>query len=123
MLTVIVDDPKRLPLIASVPALTVVVPVYFFLIRPKQSTTGSCNTTSHSPTNNNPGHHNNNLVTWGTDGSVVTKDDGSTFIYNNTLGGYWVFDPANPLNNTARAQATTPALNEPWNYGVDLIRG
>ena len=34
-----------------------------------------------------------------------------------------VFDPANPYNNSARAQSFTPALDEPWDYSTDQIRG
>lgn len=33
----------------------------------------------------------NNLVTWGGDGSTVTTDDGSTFVYKNSFGGYCEF--------------------------------
>lgn len=32
-------------------------------------------------------------------------------------------DPTDPYNNSARAQSFTPALNEPWDYSTDQIRG
>ncbi|KAI0727191.1 glycoside hydrolase superfamily [Fomitopsis betulina] len=59
----------------------------------------------------------------GGDGSTVTMDDGSTFTYSNKFGGYWYFDPQNPLTNYARAQSWTPAMNETFEYGTDNIRG
>ena len=34
-----------------------------------------------------------------------------------------VDDPRDPFNNSARAQSFTPALNEPWDYFNDQIRG
>lgn len=57
---------------------------------------------------------------WGGNGSTVYADDGSTFIYNNTFGGYWV---SIPFNNTARAQSYSPALDEEWNYETDVMYG
>ena len=59
----------------------------------------------------------------GGDGSTVTTDNGTTFKYSNSFGGYWYWDVNDPFNNSARAQSYTPALNETWNYGVDVIRG
>ncbi|KAH9819631.1 family 5 glycoside hydrolase [Melampsora americana] len=50
---------------------------------------------------------------WGT-------EDGSSFIYNNTLGGTWV---AIPYNDTARCQDTSPPLNQPWDYSNSRIYG
>jgi glucan 1,3-beta-glucosidase len=59
----------------------------------------------------------------GGDGSLVTFEDGTTYTYQNSFGGYWYYDPSDPFNDGARAQAWTPALNETFNYGVDPIRG
>lgn len=59
----------------------------------------------------------------GGDGSTVTLADGSTFTYANKFGGYWYYDPENPLTNYARAQSWTPAMNETFEYGTDNIRG
>ncbi|KAG8764321.1 hypothetical protein FRC15_007690, partial [Serendipita sp. 397] len=50
-------------------------------------------------------------------------DDGSTFQYNNSFGGYWVYDPANPLNESARAQANSPPISQLWKWGDDQIFG
>ncbi|CCA73562.1 related to EXG1-exo-beta-1,3-glucanase (I/II), major isoform [Serendipita indica DSM 11827] len=111
-------------------AAAVVIPVYIFVIKKKDNSGGGSGSNSgHSNTghggNNNNNNNNNQdtTVTWGGDGSIVTKEDGSTFRYNNTHGGYWVFDPKNPLNNSARAQSTTPSLAEPWKWGEDQIFG
>ncbi|KAJ7197147.1 exo-beta-1,3-glucanase [Mycena pura] len=59
----------------------------------------------------------------GTDGSLVTTDDGSTLTYKNSFGGTWYWDISDPFNNAARAQSWTPALNESFRLGVDKIRG
>ncbi|QRW16681.1 Cellulase (glycosyl hydrolase family 5 protein) [Rhizoctonia solani] len=111
----------------AVIVVAVVVPVYFKVVKKDSSTASSASSSGSSttsaaspePTSGNP---TNNVITTG-DGSTVTKDDGTTFTYTNKFGGYWVFDPANPFNNSARAQSWSPPLNEPWRYGVDQIRG
>jgi len=59
----------------------------------------------------------------GGDGSTVTTEDGTTFTYTNSFGGFWVDDPNDPFNDGARPQSWSPALNETFKYGVDLIRG
>ncbi|PSS05560.1 hypothetical protein PHLCEN_2v3730 [Hermanssonia centrifuga] len=64
-----------------------------------------------------------NLATSGGDGSTVTMDDGTTFVYHNSFGGFWVSDPANPFNNSAKANSWTPALDEEWTWGSDHISG
>ncbi|GAA6002074.1 glycoside hydrolase family 5 protein [Rhodotorula paludigena] len=56
----------------------------------------------------------------GGNGSVVYMEDGSSFTYNNSFGGYWV---SIPFNDTARAQRDVPALNEPWDYENNMIQG
>ncbi|EPQ58738.1 hypothetical protein GLOTRDRAFT_12654, partial [Gloeophyllum trabeum ATCC 11539] len=63
------------------------------------------------------------LAVTGGDGSKVTTDDGSTFTYSNSFGGYWYYDENDPFNNGAKAQSWTPALNESFNWGIDKIRG
>lgn len=62
-------------------------------------------------------------ATSGGDGSTITMEDGTTFTYKNPFGGTWYWDPNDPFNNSAQAQSWTPALNEPFNYGTDHIRG
>ncbi|KIM27156.1 glycoside hydrolase family 5 protein [Serendipita vermifera MAFF 305830] len=107
-------------------AAAVIVPVYFFVIKPKtgssssSGSTGSSNGNGGSSTNGGNGQ---TVITTGGDGSTVTKADGTTFKYNNTFGGYWVYDVNNPLNNSARAQSWSPPLSEQWQFGVDRIYG
>ncbi len=112
-------------------AAAIGLPLYFAVIRPKllaasnnngQSNSNSDDGSSNS-TSNNDNVKTNNLITWGNDGTLVEMDDGSKFTYTNKFGGYWVFDPANPTNNSARAQSFSPALDEEFKYGVDRIRG
>lgn len=112
-------------------AAAIGLPLYFAVIRPKilaasnnnnHSSSNSDDGITNSTTNNDQGK-NNNLITWGNDGTLVEMEDGSKFTYSNKFGGYWVFDPANPTNNSARAQSFSPALDEEFKYGVDRIRG
>ncbi|KAG0152493.1 hypothetical protein CROQUDRAFT_667334 [Cronartium quercuum f. sp. fusiforme G11] len=57
---------------------------------------------------------------WGVGGDTITAEDGTKFVYNNTLGGTWV---AVPFNDTARPQADQPALSERWDYSANRIIG
>ncbi|QRV89868.1 Cellulase (glycosyl hydrolase family 5 protein) [Ceratobasidium sp. AG-Ba] len=127
---------KRNPLVYALVGLlalavivvAVIVPVYFKVIKTNNSaTTGSSNSGSGgNPSTGGPTGGNNptsGVVTTGGDGSTITKEDGSTFTYNNKFGGFWVFDPANPYNNSAQAQSWSPPLSQEWKYGTDVMRG
>ncbi|EGG10416.1 family 5 glycoside hydrolase [Melampsora larici-populina 98AG31] len=57
---------------------------------------------------------------WGVGGDTITTEDGTKFLYNNTLGGTWV---AIPFNDTARPQSDQPALSERWDYAANRILG
>ena len=112
--------------------VAVAVPVYFFVIKPKSggSSSGSSGGGGGSSGGNNSnggststGGNSQQVITTGGDGSIVTKSDGTTFVYNNTLGGYWVYDVNSPLNNSAQAQSYTPPLSQPWKFGQDRIYG
>ncbi|KAG8838001.1 hypothetical protein FRC18_006834 [Serendipita sp. 400] len=111
--------------------LAIVLPVYFLVIKPKSSSTTSTNTGSDGHSGGHAsatasGEHPENtpgFVTSGGDGSIVTKDDGTTFVYNNSFGGFWVFDPANPLNESAQAQSWTKPLSQEWAWGTDKVYG
>ncbi|TFK55156.1 glycoside hydrolase [Heliocybe sulcata] len=76
-----------------------------------------------SSTGSSGGSGSKNLAVTGGDGSKVTTDDGSTFTYSNSFGGYWYWDENDPFNNGARPQSWSPALNETFNWGIDKIRG
>lgn len=112
--------------------IIVAVVVYFAAIKPhndkSNNTSGgtaqdnsSGSTGAASPTSS-PSQGTRAVVTGG-DGSTVTANDGTTFVYNNSFGGYWYWDENDPFNNGARAQSWSPALNETFNYGVDPIWG
>jgi glucan 1,3-beta-glucosidase len=114
---------------AAILLIAIVVPVVYFVAIKKHGGSGngggsgSAHNGGGTTTGANGNHQQSNFATWGGDGSTVTKDDGSTFIYNNTLGGIWVFDPQNPINNSARAQSYSPPLSEQWPWGQQLIYG
>ncbi|KAG0152496.1 hypothetical protein CROQUDRAFT_35311 [Cronartium quercuum f. sp. fusiforme G11] len=57
---------------------------------------------------------------WGGYGDTIRTEDGSQFVYNNTLGGTWV---SIPFNDTARPQSDQPALSERWDYSANRILG
>ncbi|KAH9925883.1 glycoside hydrolase [Epithele typhae] len=112
-------------------ALAVVLPVYFVVIKPHDSTSSSSSGPNSSSDNGASGNNSNpdsssnptRAITTGGDGSTVTKEDGTTFTYVNPFGGYWVSDPKNPFNNSAKANSWTPALSETWKWGEDRIWG
>ncbi|EJF57265.1 glycoside hydrolase [Dichomitus squalens LYAD-421 SS1] len=115
-------------------ALAVVLPVIFVVVKPghHHSTSGASSSSSGSSGSTGSGDSGSNSssptttktgITTGGDGSTVTKDDGTTFVYKNSFGGYWVSDPANPFDNSARPNSWTPPLNESWTWGVDRING
>lgn len=108
--------------------IIIVVALYFAVIKPKskgsaQSDTANSGTGSSSPNPTGSPDKSATLAVTGGDGSVITMEDGTTFTYNNSFGGYWYWDENDPFNNGARAQSWSPALNETFNYGVDRIRG
>ena len=104
--------------------IAIVVPLYFAVIRPRaQTDSGSAVTESSKPTSTaKPSTPQSRIVTGG-DGSEITMEDGTKFTYKNPFGGYWYYDEEDPFNNGARAQSWSPALNETFNYGTDVIRG
>ncbi|PLW31189.1 hypothetical protein PCANC_23171 [Puccinia coronata f. sp. avenae] len=57
---------------------------------------------------------------WGGNGDKITTDNGTTFEYKNSLGGTWV---SIPFNDTAKPQADSPPLNQPWDYSTRRILG
>ncbi|KAF9053337.1 glycoside hydrolase family 5 protein [Panaeolus papilionaceus] len=59
----------------------------------------------------------------GGDGSTVTMENGTTFTYHNSFGGFWVQDPNNPYNDNAQPNSWTPPLNTTWRWGIDRVYG
>lgn len=105
--------------------VAVVLPVYFLAIKHtnKNAATQQSDTTAASPSKtSSPSSPKSALITGG-DGSTVTMDDGTTFTYQNSFGGYWYYNPNDPFNNAARPQSWSPALNETFQFGSDRIRG
>ncbi|TFL03517.1 glycoside hydrolase superfamily [Pterulicium gracile] len=125
---------KKIILIALAALLiiivVVVVAIYFTVIKPKNDeSSGNSGNQSGSDKDDKPGKGDDVdvnvpvLAVTGGDGSEITMEDGTKFIYNNTFGGTWYWDPKDPLNMSAKAQSYTPAMNATWQYGVDRIRG
>ncbi|KAI0082781.1 exo-beta-1,3-glucanase [Panus rudis PR-1116 ss-1] len=117
---------------ASIGGLLVIIAialgVYFGVVKNKSSSdeaSGSLGdgASSAKPSGTNTPNPGTRTAVTGGDGSKVTMEDGTTFVYSNPLGGYWYWDENDPFNNGARAQSFSPALNETFRYGIDQIRG
>jgi glucan 1,3-beta-glucosidase len=103
--------------------LSVGLPVYFVVIRPKHDASAASSSSTPAAKPSSTSRPSSSSAITGGDGSTVTMDDGTTFIYSNPFGGYWYWDPNDPFNNGAKAQSWSPALNETFNYGSDRIWG
>ncbi|KAI8978178.1 glycoside hydrolase [Trametes punicea] len=119
--------------VVAVVVVAVVVPVYFTVIHPKQHNTLSTGAAS-SPASSGAGGKSGTgtssaapsaqtAVTTGGDGSTVTMENGTTFIYKNQFGGFWVNNPENPFDNSAQCNSWTPPLNQSWTWGQDRVHG
>jgi glucan 1,3-beta-glucosidase len=104
-------------LVLLIVAAGIALGVYFGVTRSKKS---SASPSVASPTS---GGQPNSKVLYGGDGTMVTTEDGTRFVYNNSFGGYFAQDPDNPFNNDARAQSWSPPLNQSWQFGKDQIFG
>ncbi|KAF9002759.1 glycoside hydrolase superfamily [Cyathus striatus] len=62
-------------------------------------------------------------ATSGGDGSTVILSNGTTFIYSNPFGGFWVEDPNDPYTSLAQPNSWTPPLNTSWTWGTDRVYG
>ncbi|KAJ3996200.1 glycoside hydrolase family 5 protein [Lentinula boryana] len=114
--------------ILAVIVLAVILPVYFKIIKPKQNQNDSASPASASAGSSSVGSGSGNPAspsgaTSGGDGSEIILDDGTTFTYKNSFGGYWVYDPNDPFNNNARPNSWTPPLNASWDWTTDRIYG
>jgi glucan 1,3-beta-glucosidase len=107
---------------ALIVAAGVMVPLYFFVLKDRIHLGGSNSGTSpSSPTST--GKTSSGAPVTGGVGSTITLEDGSSFVYNNAFGGQWYADPLDPFNNAAKPNSWTPALNEPWKWGIDKVYG
>jgi glucan 1,3-beta-glucosidase len=108
-------------LLLLIVAAGIALGVYFGVTRSKNSSDNqSASPSAASPTSS--GQPNSNIL-YGGDGTIVTTEDSTTFVYNNSFGGYFAQDPDNPFNNDARAQSWSPPLNQSWQFGKDQILG
>jgi glucan 1,3-beta-glucosidase len=107
--------------------IAVILPVYFLVIKHKSNNAVAqqphTSNTATAPHATSTSTSSSKTLISGGDGSTVTMEDGTTFTYSNSFGGYWYYNPNDPFNNGARAQSWTPALNQTFNYGSDRIRG
>ncbi|KAI5122037.1 hypothetical protein M0805_006022 [Coniferiporia weirii] len=112
-------------LLLVVVAVAVIVPVYFTVIKKDNNSSSSSNLGNAAEPTSTGSQSNGAVVRaiTGGDGSTITMEDGTNFTYTNSFGGYWYFDSEDPFNNAARAQSWSPALNETFQYGQDIIRG
>ncbi|OJT09588.1 hypothetical protein TRAPUB_13965 [Trametes pubescens] len=117
----------------AITAVTVVVPVSFAVIRPKQNNTSNdlasgtaasnSSDSSLSDSGSTSSMTQSRVITSSGDGSTVTFFDSSKVTYSNSFSRTWYYNPANPTVSGAWPQSWTPALNKTFNYGVDPIWG
>ncbi|KAJ7466525.1 hypothetical protein FB451DRAFT_413937 [Mycena latifolia] len=100
----------------------VVIPVYFLVIK-KHSDSNSSSGGGAGAANAGGGGNNVVGAVTGADGSSVVTENGESFVYNNSFGGYWAADPADPFGPSGRTNSWTPPLNETWDWGTDKIYG
>ena len=103
---------------AIVVILAIVIPVYFFVIKPK-----SVNATAPNPTTSEGSGAGSIALVTGGNGSTIATENGTTFTYLNPFGGTWYWDPNDPFNNNAQPNSWTPPLNQSFNFGTDRIFG
>ncbi|EAU80677.2 exo-beta-1,3-glucanase [Coprinopsis cinerea okayama7 len=87
--------------------LAIFLPIYFTTIKHSDDSSPSSRGTART----------------GGNGSEITAEDGTKFVYLNPFGGHWVDDPDDPFNNDARPNSWTPPLNSSWKWGEDRIYG
>lgn len=103
----------------------IIVPVYFTVIKPKSAAVVPSSSSSGSgPASPSSTSSTGSLaLVTGGNGSKVTTEDGTTFIYTNPFGGFWYWNPNDPFNNNAQAQSWSPPLNQTFRFGIDKIFG
>ncbi|CAE6463281.1 unnamed protein product [Rhizoctonia solani] len=113
-------------------ALAVLIPVYLKVIKPGVLSSENSSNSEGGSSNGSGGGNSNgggggggksqDPITGG-DGSTVKLTDGGTMVYTNKFGGYWVENPSNPFDNSARPNSWTKPLNQSWDYSTDKIYG
>ncbi|RXW14282.1 hypothetical protein EST38_g11571 [Candolleomyces aberdarensis] len=102
------NDSNLSPKDVGIPACTILLPVYFKVIRRRETEV----ITSESE-----------VITSGGNGSHIVMEDGTEFVYSNPFGGFWVYDSNDPFNSSAQPNAWTPPLNIPWDFTTHRIHG
>lgn len=69
-------------------AAAIVIPVYFFVIKPHSNSSTPSTGTGTGGGSSGPSGGSGNSLTTGGNGSVVTTSDGTTFTYINNFGGF-----------------------------------
>lgn len=88
--------------------LIVVLPVYFTVIKKRNGGSGGHGSGGSNGSDGDlPIAQPNGAITGG-DGSTVYTDGGKSFTYSNKFGGYWYYDPANPLANSKCQRKLSP---------------
>lgn len=62
----------------------------------------------------------------GASGSTITTYVNGSAVeitYVNDFGGYYFYDPTNPFAKGGKAQSWSPAIEEEWVWGRDIVRG
>ncbi|CAE6415024.1 unnamed protein product [Rhizoctonia solani] len=114
-------------------AIAVLIPVYLKFIKPNilSSENASSGESGNSNGGSGGGHgggggsgggKNQDPITGG-DGSTVKLTEGGTMVYTNKFGGFWVENPDDPFDNSARPNSWTKPLNQSWDYSTDKIYG
>ncbi|CCM06308.1 uncharacterized protein FIBRA_08559 [Fibroporia radiculosa] len=103
----------------AVVVLAVVLPVWFVAVKPHRDNSSSAASSKGSSAN----PESPTGATSGGNGSTVVMADGTSFTYVNNFGGFWVYDPANPFNNSAQPNSWTPPLSQAWNWSTDRVFG
>ncbi|KAJ2931098.1 hypothetical protein H1R20_g5978, partial [Candolleomyces eurysporus] len=88
--------------------LLIVLPVYFVVVKRRSQ---------------QPAAAEAEAITRGGNGSQITMEDGSQFMYLNRFGGYWVYNPDNPYDDGAQPNSWTPVLNASWDFTKNRIHG
>ncbi|KAF8180984.1 hypothetical protein K438DRAFT_2021257 [Mycena galopus ATCC 62051] len=100
--------------------VAVVLPIYFLVIKKHDDAAEkSTNGTSSGLAGTSTGEE----VLTGGDGSVIVMENGVSFVYNDSFGGYWLASTTNPFLDGAKPNSRTPALNESWTWAQDRMYG
>jgi aryl-phospho-beta-D-glucosidase BglC (GH1 family) len=109
--------------------LTIILPVYFVVIHKNKNSSNLANGNGNGSGNGSGSGNGNGKnppsssnATTGGDGSIIVSGN-TSFIYHNSFGGYWIYDPQDPFNDGAAPNSWTPPLNKSWVWGSNRVFG